>query len=133
MQYLLDTNICIYISKHKPASVLAHFQTLSVGSVGMSVITYGELWYGIRKSTQFARSAKLLEALTALVPVLPFSANVAKFYGDVRAQLTAQGQPIGNNDLWIAAHALSEKLILVSNNLKEFSRVPGLHCENWVE
>jgi tRNA(fMet)-specific endonuclease VapC len=132
LRYLLDTNICIYIAKQKPLSVLHKFEQLMVGEVGMSTITYGELLYGAQKSHHPKKAFSLLEELTGLIPPMPIATEVAKQYGIIRAKLEKIGKPIGNNDLWIAAHALALGSILVTNNIKEFSRVPHLKLENWV-
>jgi len=132
VRYLLDTNICIYIAKRHPPEVLRHFDNLQVGDVAMSLITYGELQFGAEKSHISKQVHEKLERLAELVPVLPLTGNVAKHYGRIRAKLEQAGTPIGANDLWIAAHARAEDLILVSNNIREFKRVPGLKLENWV-
>lgn len=131
-RYLLDTNICIYIKNHRPAEVLMRFSRLPPGKVAMSAITYGELCFGAEKSSKPKATRQILEHLTALIPVLPLDAGVSEHYGKIRQQLQALGKPIGNNDLWIAAHALAGKLILVTNNVTEFERVEGLKVENWV-
>ncbi len=132
-RYLLDTNICIYIKNHRPAEVLARFSKLPPGKVAMSAITYGELCFGAEKSSKSKESRNILEHLVALIPVLPLDETVSIHYGKIRQHLQASGKPIGNNDLWIAAHALAGKLILVTNNEAEFKRVPGLRVENWVQ
>ncbi len=131
MKYLLDTNICIYIAKEHPPHVLKHFQSLSIGSTGMSTITYGELEYGLQKSQQKKANKKILEELVNCIPVLPLTKSTGHWYGKIRNELEKQGRIIGNNDLWIAAHALSEKLVLITNNTREFSRIPALKVENW--
>jgi tRNA(fMet)-specific endonuclease VapC len=131
-RYLLDTNICIYIKNHRPAEVLAHFSKLPPGKVAMSVITYGELCFGAEKSAKPKETRHILEQLIALIPVLPLDEAVSTHYGKIRQHLQVNGKPIGNNDLWIASHALANKLILVTNNVAEFERVPGLRVENWV-
>lgn len=131
-RYLLDTNICIYIKNHRPAEVLARFSKLPTGKVAMSAITYGELCFGAEKSAKSKETHQILQHLSALIPVLPLDASVSTHYGKIRQQLQASGKPIGNNDLWIAAHALAAKLILVTNNESEFLRVAGLRVENWV-
>src|SRR5262245_49251992 len=115
-QYLIDTNICIYIDKQKPPNVLKKFERIPMEKVGMSTITYGELIYGAQKSHYPHKSLSLLEELTRLIPSLPISIETANHYGRIRSDLEKQGKPIGNNDLWIAAHALSLNLILVTNN-----------------
>lgn len=132
-KYLLDTNICIYIAKHHPPEVLTKFERLRVGDVAMSLITYGELHFGAEKSQQSEKAHAKLNRLAELINILPLSTSAAYYYGNIRSTLEKAGTPIGANDLWIAAHALSEDLILVSNNLHEFRRVPDLTVENWVE
>ncbi len=130
--YLLDTNICIYIRRKRPRHVLERFRALPPGSVGMSVITYGELIYGAQKSPDTHRASTVLDELAAHIPVLPMSGNVARAYGTIRHDLSHRGELIGSNDLWIAAHALSLGLTLVTNNEREFQRVSGLRLDNWV-
>lgn len=131
--YLLDTNICIYIQRQKPREVLARFQKLKPGDAAISVITWGELLYGAEKSRQRKKKAlQLLEEFKTLIPVLPMPENTGKTYGAIRASLESKGRPIGNNDLWIAAHAKAEGLIIVTNNEREFKLVPGLKVQNWV-
>lgn len=131
-RYLLDTNICIYIKNNRPAEVLARFSKLPQGKVVMSAITYGELCFGAEKSTKAKESRQILTQLIALIPVLALDEAASIQYGKIRQNLQAQGKLIGNNDLWIAAHALASKLILVTNNVSEFDQVPGLKVENWV-
>jgi tRNA(fMet)-specific endonuclease VapC len=106
-QYLLDTNICIYIRRERPQTVLERFKVLPPGSTAISVITYGELVYGVQKSPDPHKAMMILEELTALIPVVPMAIDVAKTYGVIRSDLAARGELIGNNDLWIAAHAKS--------------------------
>lgn len=132
LRYLLDTNICIYIAKQRPLSVLQRFERLEVGSVAMSIVTYGELLFGAEKSQHSQQSMNTLEALAKLIPPLPLSIEVGRHYAHIRASLEKQGTPIGNNDLWISAHALALNTTLVTNNLKEFSRVQDLKVENWI-
>ena len=132
LRYLLDTNICIYIAKQKPLSVLQRFESLAVGAVAMSIVTYGELLYGAEKSQHRKKSMETLDELATLIPPLPLSIEVGKHYAHIRSDLEQQGRPIGNNDLWISAHALALNTILVTNNLKEFSRVKDLNVENWI-
>lgn len=130
--YVLDTNICIYIIKQQPQSVLQRFEQLPVGAATMSLITYGELKYGALKSNNTKKALDILEELIHYIPVLPIQADVAKHYAEIRAELASKGMLIGNNDLWIAAHVRSLGHTLVSNNIKEFERVKNLHLENWV-
>ena len=131
-RYMIDTNICIYIKNNRPAEVLARFTKLPQGKVVMSAITYGELCFGAEKSSKPKETRHTLEQLVALIPVLSLDETVAKHYGIIRQNLQLKGALIGNNDLWIAAHALASKLVLVTNNVAEFERVQGLKLENWV-
>ncbi len=133
LRYLLDTNICIYIAKRRPPAVAKHFARLAAGTVGMSLITFGELRYGAEKSARREQTLAALERLVEVIPVIEPDAAVGATYGVLRAQLERTGTPIGNNDLWIAAHALGLGLTLVSNNTREFERVPKLKLENWAE
>ncbi len=105
LRFLLDTNICIYIRRKKPAEVLRRFRTLKAGEVALSVIKE--------------------------LPVMGLPETAAESYGTIRAELERKGQVIGNNDLWIAAHAKAAGLTLVTNNEREFRRVRGLKVENW--
>ncbi len=131
VRYLLDTNICIYIQRERPPAVLAKFRSLRRGEVAISIITLGELYFGAFKSQHRQRALDAIEELSTLTPALELPLAAGRHYGDIRAQLNAQGQPIGGNDLWIAAHALAADLILVSNNTREFERIPQLKLENW--
>ena len=131
-RYLLDTNICIYTQRKKPVEVSERFHKLNPGDAAISVITWGELLYGAEKSKQRKKALQLLQEFTHLVPVLPMPETAGKAYGAIRASLEAAGRPIGNNDLWIAAHAKAGKLTIVTNNEREFQRIPGLKVQNWV-
>ena len=132
MKYLLDTDTCSYISSGKPPAVRERFELLARGELGMSSVTYGELAFGCFKHKNPAKYLAILEQLSGLVPVLPLDQGTATHYGDIRAFLQTKGTPIGPNDLWIAAHARSAGLTLVTNNVREFRRVPKLKVENWV-
>jgi tRNA(fMet)-specific endonuclease VapC len=132
-RYLLDTDICIYIRRKQPPAILARFEALQPGDVAISVITYGELSYGAAKSAEPKRASAALERLSALLTVLPLPEDAGRAYGTIRAALAAKGNTIGPNDLWIAAHAMSAGLILVTNNEREFKRVKGLKIENWAK
>ena len=129
---MLDTNICIYIIKKKPISVLQKFESLPLGSVAMSLVTYGELEFGALRSNNSKQALDILDEIAAYIPVLPMPIDASKEYADIRAKLSAKGTPIGNNDLWIAAHARALGHTLVSNNVREFERVDNLKLENWV-
>jgi tRNA(fMet)-specific endonuclease VapC len=132
MRYLLDTNTCFYIIKRAPAAVFERFKSLHVGDVGVSAITYCELEFGGAKSSKPDENQQALTEFLGPLEVLNFPANAARVFGTIRAHLQHAGTPIGNFDLLIAAHALFEDLILVTNNTKEFRRIPGLKIENWV-
>ena len=129
--YMLDTDICIYIIKSKPESVLSRLKRLQPGQLSMSSITFAELMNGAKKSQHIRENVEKLNALGEIINILPFDKRAAVFYGDVRAALEKRGEIIGSNDLLIAAHALSLDIILVTNNEKEFQRVDGLRIENW--
>jgi tRNA(fMet)-specific endonuclease VapC len=130
-RFLLDTNICIYIRQKRLAGVLRRFRRLQPGEAALSVITYGELLYGAARSAQRVAALERLRELTSLLPALALPETAPEVYGTIRAHLEAQGEMIGNNDLWIAAHALASNLILVTNNEREFRRVRGLRVQNW--
>ena len=130
-RYLLDTNICIYIQRQRPPAVLERFRRLKPGEAVISVTTWGELAYGAEKSRQRDKVLTLLEELVTMLPVMPLPETAGQSYGAIRAALEAKGEPIGNNDLWIAAHAKAAGLIVVTNNEREFKRVPGLQVRNW--
>ena len=129
--FMLDTNICIYIQRQKPKEVLIRFQKLKPGDAAISVITWGELLYGAEKSQKRKMALQLLEEFKTFVPVLPLPENAGKTYGEIRAALETKGKLIGNNDLWIAAHAKTAGLTIVTNNEREFKRVKGLKIQNW--
>jgi tRNA(fMet)-specific endonuclease VapC len=131
VRYLLDTNICIYIRRQNPPKILARFQKLQPGEAAISAISYGELHYGAEKSPNPARASQELQLLMTALPVLPIPVDAGPAYGEIRADLERRGEIIGGNDLWIAAHAKSANLVLVTNNEREFRRVAGLSVENW--
>lgn len=132
-RYMLDTNICIYIAKHQPPEVKARFERLKPGQLVMSAITYGELYYGACKSSQRARALRQIEELVQDIPVANLDAITARVYGEIRATLEGQGRLIGNNDLWIGAHAMALDVTLATNNEREFKRIAGLSVENWTK
>jgi tRNA(fMet)-specific endonuclease VapC len=130
-RYLLDTNICIYIRQKRPEEVLRRFRKLRPGEAALSVITYGELMYGAAKSAQRVLALERLRELVTMLPALSLPETAAEAYGAIRAELETKGEMIGNNDLWIAAHAVVAGLTLVTNNESEFRRVKGLKIQNW--
>ena len=132
-RFLLDTNICIYIRRRRPPEILRRFRRLEVGEAAISVVTFGELIYGAEKCEQRDAAMRQLEELASLLPVLPLPVDAGRSYGALRAELETDGRVIGNNDLWIAAHAKVAKLILVTNNEREFQRVSGLKIQNWAK
>ncbi|MDP1605712.1 MAG: type II toxin-antitoxin system VapC family toxin [Rhodocyclaceae bacterium] len=132
MKYLLDTNICIYLINHRPASVLARFRVCAAGDVGVSIVTALELAFGVEKSKS-ARNKLALEKFLAPLEVLALDDAVLWHYARLRTNLENQGKPIGALDMQIAAHALSLGCTLVTNNTREFDRVAGLTLENWTE
>lgn len=131
-RFLLDTNICIHIRRRRPPEVLSRFRRLEPGEAVLSVITWGELVYGAEKSQFREQAITQLTELAGLVPVMDLPLQAGQFYGAIRAQLEVKGEVIGNNDLWIAAHARAAGLTLVTNNEREFRRVRGLKIQNWV-
>jgi len=133
MRYLIDTNICIYILNKKPRNVIQKFKQIPVGEICVSTITIAELQYGTAKSSNKEKNYQRLKEFMIPFKILPFSEKSTQFYGELRYQLEKSGETIGPFDLLIAADALSNNLILVSNNLREFKRVKGLPLENWLE
>ena len=132
IKYLLDTNIVIYVIKRRPIEVLAAFNN-NVTRMAISAVTLAELLHGAEKSSQPASNLAVVEDFCSRLVVLPYTEKAAQHYGAIRAALEKIGQPIGVNDLHIAAHARSEGLVLVTNNEKEFAKVPALQTENWVD
>lgn len=131
LKFMLDTNIVIYVIKRRPMEVLGRFND-NAGRMAISAITLAELVHGAEKSSKVEQNLAVVEEFASLIEVLPYGSKAAGHYGAIRSALEKSGRTIGVNDLHIAAHARSEGLILVSNNLSEFERVPGLLTENWV-
>ena len=132
LRYLLDSDICIYVMKRRSPSLARRLDALAP-DCALSVIAYGELCFGRAASARTETATAHLAALLETVQVLPLPLEAAAHYGDVRAHLERAGKPIGGNDMWIAAHALAANLTLVTNNEREFARVPGLRLENWAK
>jgi len=128
---LLDTNICIYIVNAKPPAVLSRFQQYRMGDVCLCSVVAAELAFGVAKSGS-VRNREALEMFMAPLTILPFDDAAAWAYGDLRADLERRGTPIGALDTMIAAHALSQQAVLVTNNTREFAKVSGLQLDNWV-
>ncbi len=133
MRYMLDTNICIYVIKHKPESVLRELKKLDPEDVCISSITYAELAYGVEKSAQTERNRLALAMMLSCIGIVAFDDAAAAEYGEIRASLEKGGTPIGSMGMLIAAHARSSGCTLVTNNTKEFCRVKGLKVVNWVK
>ena len=133
MRYLLDTNTCIYVIKRSPPQVYKRLRKLSIGDVGISAITFCELQFGVTNSSKPEKNQLALTEFLGPLEVLDFPSAAAVTFGKVRLRLKRAGTPIGSYDLLIAAHALEQGLTLVTNNLKEFKRVPGLELENWMK
>ena len=133
MTYMLDTNICIYVMKKKPENVLRRFREAMDGGICISSITLAELEYGMKHSSDPVKNEQALLRFLAPLSVLPFGAAAASEYGEIRAYLQSRGTPIGPLDMLIAAHARVEGMTLVTNNMREFERVPELDLENWAE
>ena len=133
MEYILDTNICIYIIKRKPAIVLEKFKKFPLGSIGISAITLAELQFGIQKSSNPEKNLNALNQFIIPLEIIDFDYNATIEYGIIRAELEKSGTPIGSLDTLIGAHAKSLDLTLVTNNEKEFVRILGLRIENWTK
>jgi tRNA(fMet)-specific endonuclease VapC len=133
MQYLLDTNICIYLIKQKPPKVLERFSNLALSDIGISSITVAELEYGVYKSQQQEKNRSALMQFLIPLEIVEFDQAAATVYGEIRSDLESRGLVIGAMDMLIAAHALSLSVTLVSNNVREFSRIDNLSLENWAE
>ncbi len=131
LKYLLDTNIVIYVLKRRPKEVLDVFNA-NASRMAISSITLSELMYGAEKSINTDKNLEAVEEFVSHLEVLPYDAKASQHYGQIKAALEKKGQIIGENDIHIAAHAISHGLILVSNNVREFKRVPNLALENWV-
>ncbi|MCB1174833.1 MAG: type II toxin-antitoxin system VapC family toxin [Leptospiraceae bacterium] len=131
-QYLLDTNICIYILNQRPESVYRKFKKVKIENISISAITEFELNYGIQKSANSEKNKSALAEFLSYLKKIAFSTKTADIAARIRVQLEKQGKPIGPYDLLIASEAFSQDLILVTNNEKEFKRIKGLKIENWV-
>jgi tRNA(fMet)-specific endonuclease VapC len=133
MEFMLDTNICIYIIKKKPLSVINRFKQIESPQIGISSITLSELLYGVSKSSKPAQNQIALAQFVAPFEILPYDDEAAQYYGVLRAHLEIKGMTIGALDMLIAAHALSNACTLVTNNEREFNRVPNLIIDNWLK
>ncbi|MBW1892301.1 MAG: type II toxin-antitoxin system VapC family toxin [Deltaproteobacteria bacterium] len=133
MKFILDTNTCVYIIKRKPLDVIERFNQIKISQIGISSITLSELLYGVSKSSKPEQNQIALTQFVAPLEILPYGDEAAQYYGVLRAYLEKQGTPVGSLDMLIAAHALSTDCILVTNNEKEFIRIPNLKINNWIK
>ena len=133
MIYLLDTNICIYLIKQKPPHILAKFNRHTLDDLGISAISVAELQYGVQKSRFPAQNQSALEQFLLPLNIIDFDYAAAIAYGRIRAHLEGQGTPVGAMDMLIAAQALSASMTIITNNTREFSRIPGLRLLNWLD
>ena len=132
LNYLLDTDTCIYVINRRPQNVKEQLAQLGPGEVAISVVTYHELFYGALGSQKIEQNLQALKALTSRLPVISWTNEAAEQTAQLRLSLKRTGQPIGVWDMQIAGHALALNVVLISNNLREFSRVKGLRVESWV-
>ncbi len=128
---MLDTDICSYIIRERPIKVFEHFETLKMDQLCISVVTYAELIYGVEHSSSKTINKTIVEQFVKHLNVIDWDKKAAEHYGNIRERLQVQGNIIGAMDMMIAAHARSQKMILVTNNEKHFKRVPKLKVENW--
>ncbi|MBI5142084.1 MAG: type II toxin-antitoxin system VapC family toxin [Nitrospirae bacterium] len=131
MKLMLDTNICIYIIKQQPPAVLKRFMEYKVGDIVISSIALSELRYGVAKSGHREKNSKALVEFVIPLEIVPYDENAAMVYGDIRASLEKAGTPVGAMGMLIAAHAVSLNVSLVTNNTREFSRIPMLDVIDW--
>jgi len=131
IHYMLDTDICSYIIREKPIEVLEHFETLKMDQLCISVVTYAELIYGVEHSSSKKINRSIVDQFVKHLSVINWDKKAAEHYGNIRVFFQVKGNVIGAMDMMIAAHARSQKMILVTNNEKHFKRVPKLKVENW--
>jgi len=131
LRYMLDTNICIYLLTGRAAGLAERFEQ-AAGEISISAVTLSELWFGVEKSARRDSNTDVLTAFVARLEILDFTADAAQHYGELRAHLKRAGTPVGFHDMMIGAHARAADLTLVTNNRREFDRLPGLRVENWV-
>jgi tRNA(fMet)-specific endonuclease VapC len=130
---MLDTNICIYAIKHKPEKLFQKLQEVEPEDVCVSSVTYAELVHGVEKSAAVEKNRLALSLMLANIEIMDFDVDATIYYGKIRANLEKKGTPIGPLDMMIADHAQSLAYTLVTNNVREFSRVEGLKIKNWIE
>jgi tRNA(fMet)-specific endonuclease VapC len=128
---MLDTDICSYVIREKPLKVFERFEALEMGQLCISVISYAELIYGVEHSSSKKINRPIIDDFVRHLSIIAWDKEAAEHYGNIRAFLRVEGNIIGSMDMMIAAHARSQKMILVTNNNKHFKRVPKLKVENW--
>lgn len=133
ISYMLDTDICSYVIRERPLKVFEHFERLEMGQLHISVVTYAELIYGVEHSSSKKINSPIVNDFVRHLSVIAWDKAAAEHYGNIRAFLRVEGTLIGSMDMMIAAHARSQKMILVTNNDKHFKRVPRLKVENWTK
>jgi len=131
--YMLDTNICSYIIKQRPSEVLKKFEKVQKDQICISILTYAELQYGVERASSKRINQEIIEAFVDRLKILPWDMEAAQHYAKIRNYLEKQGTPIGSMDMMIASHARSQDYTIVTNNLREFERVPNLKLENWAK
>jgi len=132
MRFLLDTDICIHVIRRRSRTIVDRFMSYPQGTLGISSLTLAELSYGAERSTRIAEGRELIRVFAAPLQIAAFDEDAAAQYGLLRAFLEGRGQTIGALDLLIAAHALSLRVPLVTHNLREFRKVPGLDVQDWM-
>ncbi|KAA3658420.1 MAG: type II toxin-antitoxin system VapC family toxin [Calditrichaeota bacterium] len=133
MHFMLDTNICSYIIKNYSERLVTRFKETDIEQFSISSIVLGELWFGVVRSPNRAKIERFIEDFLRFIHVAPYPEKAAFHYGEIRHFLSSHGRLISGNDMLIAAHAMAENATLITNNTKEFSRIPGLKIENWLE
>ncbi|EKD77803.1 MAG: virulence associated protein C [uncultured bacterium] len=132
MKYMLDTNICIYIMKQEPVVVAKKFESFHIGDIVVSSVALSELAFGAYNSQRLEKNLSELKEFMQPIEILSYDENAAYHYGELRAHLKRNGTPVGHADMLIAAHAISINATLITNNLKEFSRIKNVKCKNWI-
>lgn len=132
-KFMLDTDICSYIMREKPIQVLERFDSYEMEQFCISVVSYAEFIYGVKKSSNPEKHRRLVENFVLHVDIIPWDCSSAEHYGQIRKELESRGQIVGNMDLMIAAHALSQGMTIVTNNERHFGRITGLRIENWTK
>ena len=132
-KFMLDIDICSYIMREKPIQVLKRFDSYEMEQFCISVVSYAEFIYGVKKSSNPEKHQRLVENFILHVDIIPWDCSAAEHYGQIRKELESRGQIVGNMDLMIAAHARSQGMTIVTNNERHFGRITGLRIENWTK